>query len=281
MRFNARIAGLTAAVTLTGGAIAGVAAPVASASAAPGTGHAYGASAAVTLLPGVLGQGGLTVDTGLLARSSTAGPTTASVADVPLRGIIHARAITSSSESNSTDGTVKGYAAILDATLPVLGTAVGGTPSARVLRARCTSTTTQVTGASQIVGLDLGRLGTIPISGEPNQTIEVPQIAKIVLNEQHRDSDGSLTVTALHVSLLGGTLTNALGHGDIRLASVTCGLGSGGTTTTPPTTPGGGGEGGGGQTGDDGGNGGGQGSQVKVIPSGAPQTGDGTMAAFR
>lgn len=280
MRFNARIAGLTAAVTMTGGAIAWVAAPVASASAAPGTGHAYGAYAAVSLLPGVLGRGGLTVDTGTLARSSTDGPSSASVADVPLRGVVHAKAITSSSESSA--GTVRVTAAILDARLPVLAGAVGGTPSVRVLRAKCVGTGAGVTGSSEIAGLDLGRLGTIPISGKPNQTVDVPQLARIVVNEQHRAADGSLTVTALHVSLLGGRVTNALGHGDIRLASATCGRGSGGTTTTPPTTPEqpGGGDGGG-QTGGDNGGTGGNGSQVKVIPSGAPQTGDGTMAALR
>jgi hypothetical protein len=277
MRFNARIAGLAAMVTIVGGGVAWIAAPAASADAAPGTGHAYGAFATVDLLPGVITQDGLHLDTGALAASSTNGPATASVADVPLRGILHAKAITSSSGRTATTVTAK--AAIVDLQLPVLGAALGGVPSVRVLRAKCTGTGLTAAGSSEVAGVNLGRLGDIPITGAPNQTIEVPQVARIVINEQVRANDGSITVTALHVSLLGGSVTGKLGSGDLRLASATCGMGSGSTTnpptkptqpTLPPTrptvTP---------QAPT------GQGGQVHVVPQGAPQTGDGSLAAAR
>ena len=277
MRFNARLAVLAAMATIVGGGIAWLTAPAASAQAAPGTGHAYGAFAAVTLLPGVVTRDGLNLNTGALAESSTSGPANASVVDVPLRGVVTAQAITSSSARTAT--TVTTRAAIVDVRLPVLGAALGGTPSVQVLRAKCTGTGMGTAGSSEIAGVNLGRLGTIPVTGAPNQTIDVPQVARIVLNEQVKDLDGSLTVTALHVTLLGGSVTGKLGSGDIRLASATCGMGAG-TTTTPPTKPtvptppnkptvtpnapvGQGGH------------------QVRVVPAGAPQTGDGSLAAQR
>ncbi|TDP91835.1 choice-of-anchor P family protein [Labedaea rhizosphaerae] len=287
MRFNARLAGLAAMATVVGGGIAGVmgiTAPPASAQAAPGTGHAYGAYAAVTLLPGVLTRDGLNLDTGVLAPSSTSGPASASVVDVPLRGVVTAQAITSSTSRTAT--TVTARAAIVDLRLPVLAAALGGTPSVQVLRAKCTGTGMGTAGSSEIAGVNLGRLGTVPVTGAPNQTIDVPQVARIVLNEQVKDIDGSITVTALHVTLLGGSVTGKLGSGDIRLASATCGMGPGTTTppTTPPTVP---------STptvptppphqptvtpnapADQGGH------QVRVVPAGAPQTGDGSLAGRR
>lgn len=279
MRLNARIAALAAVATAATAGVGIAVAPLAAADAAPGTGSAFGASVSVTLLPGVLGPNGLTVDTGELAPSSSAGPTSNSVADVPLHGVVHARAI--SSKATNIDGRVNATAEILGASLPVLAPALGATPRADVLRARCTGTPDGVTGSSEVVGLNLGRLGTVPITGKPNQTIDVPQVLRVVINEQVRAADGSLTVTALHVRLLGGSATGRLGSGDIRLASATCGLGTSITPppTTPPTEPGGGGQGGGGQQGGGGAQGGG--GQVSVIPSGAPQTGDGTLADAR
>lgn len=281
MRFNARIAGLAAMVTVVGGGVASVAAPAASAEAAPGTGHAYGAFATVNLLPGVITRDGLNLNTGALAKSSTSGPANASVVDVPLRGVVTAQAITSSSSRTAT--TVTARAAIVDLRLPVLAAALGATPSVQVLRAKCTGTGMGTAGSSEIAALNLGRLGTVPVTGAANQTIDVPQIARIVINEQVKDNDGSLTVTALHVTLLGGSVTGKLGSGDVRLASVTCGMGSGTTipSSTPPTKP----------TVpapppnkptvtpnapvDQGGH------QVRVVPAGAPQTGDGSLAANR
>lgn len=285
MRFNARLAGLAATVTVVGGGLA-FAAPAASAQAAPGTGHAYGAFAAVKLLPGVITRDGLDLDTGVLAKSSTSGPATASVVDVPLRGVVNAQAITSSTDRTAT--TVSARAAIVDLRLPVLAAALGATPSVQVLRAKCTGTGMGSAGSSEIAGVSLGRLGNVPITGAPNQTIDVPQVARIVINEQVKDRDGSITVTALHVTLLGGSVTGKLGSGDIRLASATCGVGSGTPTipptippTTPPTTPT--------VPGpppnkptvtpnapiDQGAH------QVRVVPAGAPQTGDGSLADHR
>lgn len=261
------VVGIAAAGMLAAGAV-----PASAATAGPGEGSAYGASAQVNLLPGVLGSP-LSVKTGELAPSNTAGPTSASVVDAPLKGIVTAKAIESSAEHSSTTGGVTAQASIVDATLPVLAPATGGKiPQASVIKAQCQSTSDGVTGSSEIAGLDLGSLGKVPVSAPPNTTLGAKGIVQVIVNEQVRGSDGSLTVNALHIKLLGGQLTDALGNGDIVLSSATCGKATAVTQPTspkppassqpaPPASPGGG--------------------QVSVVPAGAPQTGDGTLADER
>ncbi|GAA3577909.1 choice-of-anchor P family protein [Amycolatopsis ultiminotia] len=262
---SALLRGRTVAVAVPALALLATVAPSAVADEAP-AGSAYGASASVSLLPGVLGDKGISVETGKLARSSTAGPESAQVVDVPLKGLITAKAISSSAKE---DGPVTAKAAIVDAALPVLAPLAGSTPKAGVISSECTSTPEGITASSKLVGLDLGKIGDLPVGTSPNQKIGVPGVLQVIVNEQIKHSDGSLTVNALHVKLLGGKKTGALGSGDIVLASATCAKVAG-TTTPPPTSPsrptspaqppaeGPG--------------------QVSVVPAGAPETGDGSLA---
>ncbi|GHF33654.1 hypothetical protein FHX82_005308 [Amycolatopsis bartoniae] len=247
-------------------ALLAAAVPAAAATGA-GEASAYGASATVSLLPGVLGAPGLTVDTGHLASSATGERASASVADAPLKGLVTAKVITSSAKHDTGTGEVDAKASVVDATLPVLAAVAGRTPAAEVITAQCTATSEGVTGSSQLADLDLGRLGTLPAGTGPNRELGVPGVVRVIVNEQVRHSDGSLTVNALHIKLLGGQLTGALGSGDVVLASATCGKATGPATTrttpTPTTQPPSGSSGGG---------------QVRVVPLGAPQTGDGSLA---
>jgi hypothetical protein len=231
-----------------------------------GAGSAYGASVDVHLLPNVLGPGGLAVSTGKLAASTTSGPTSASAVDAALRGLVTAKVITSSSHHNAGDGSVTANAAIVDAALPVLAPLAGGTPKASVISSQCHATGNGITGSSDLADLSLGRIGHISAS-TPNLTIGVPGVLKVVADEQIHHADGSLTVNALHITLLGSGPLNALGSGDIVLASSTCGPAT--TVSTPPTgpstpvspstptTP-----------------------EVHVVPAGAPETGDGSLATL-
>lgn len=233
----------------------------------PGSGSAYGADADVHLLPNVLGPGGLTVSTGKLAASSTSGPTSASVVDAALRGLVTAKVITSSSHHNADDGSVAENAAIVDATLPVLAPLAGSTPRASVISSQCHATSGGITGSSDLADLNLGRIGHISAS-TPNLTIGVPGVLKIVADEQIHHSDGSLTVNALHITLLGRGPLNALGSGDIVLASSTCGPAA--TVSTPPSTPSSPGNPTTAPTK----------PEVSVVPAGAPETGDGSLATL-
>ncbi|HEY2057247.1 MAG TPA: choice-of-anchor P family protein [Amycolatopsis sp.] len=258
---SALLRGRTFVVAAPALALLATSAPSAVAADSP-AGSAYGASASVSLLAGVLGDKGISVETGKLAPSSTDGPTSASVVDVPLKGLVTAKAVTSSAKQ--IDGPVQAKAAIVDATLPVLAPLAGSTPKASVISSECKSTADGITASSDLANLDLGRIGKLPVGSGPNQKIGVPGIVQVIVNEQIKHADGSLTVNALHVKLLGGTTLGALGSGDIVLASSTCGKVAPAVVTTPtaPAKPPAQGPG-----------------QVTVVPAGAPETGDGTLAA--
>ncbi|MDT8915437.1 choice-of-anchor P family protein [Amycolatopsis sp. PS_44_ISF1] len=265
---SALLRGRTFAVAAPALALLATAAPPAVAAASP-AGSAYGASASVSLLAGVLGDTGvlgdkgISVDTGKLAPSSTDGPTSASIVDVPLKGLVTAKAVTSSAKQDS-DRTIRSKAAIVDAALPVLAPLAGRTPKASVISSECKSTADGITASSDLANLDLGRIGELPAGTGANRKLGVPGVLQVIVNEQIKHSDGSLTVNALHVKLLGGETLGALGSGDIVLASSTCGKVAP-AVVTPPTTPvkppapGPG--------------------QVTIVPAGAPETGDGTLAA--
>ena len=77
--------------------------------------------------------------------------------------------------------------------------------------AECNGTTGKTTIA------DLRALGvpvTIPVT-EPNAKVEIPGVVSITANEQVKNADGTFTVNALHVNLLGQI--------DLTVASATCG----------------------------------------------------------
>lgn len=256
---SALLRGRTFVVAAPALALLATTAPSAVAADSP-AGSAYGASASVSLLAGVLGDKGISVETGKLAPSSTDGPTSASVVDVPLKGLVTAKAVTSSAKQDGA-GPVQAKAAIVDATLPVLAALAGSTPKASVISSECKSTADGITASSDLANLDLGRIGKLPVGTAPNQKIGVQGIVQVIVNEQIKHADGSLTVNALHVKLLGGTTLGALGSGDIVLASSTCGKVAPTAPTAPAKPPV-------------------QGpGQVTVVPAGAPETGDGTLAA--
>lgn len=248
----------------------------ASAGTSAGDGSAYGARASVSLLPGVIGKTGLTVDTGKIAASSTSGPTSAAVVRVPMKGVVTAKSISSSSKHDDSTGDVKSKASIVGARLDLLASLAGKAPTASVIKSECTSTADGITGDASLVNVDLGKLGKLPVHPDENTKLGVPGVVTVIANEHVKNDDGSLTVNALHIKLLGEGPTKALGSGDIVLSSSTCGKattpsGPGTGTPTPPSTstnpappstpapaPGGG--------------------QVSQVPSGAPETGDGSLA---
>lgn len=271
---SALLRGRTVAVAVPALALlAAAVAPPALAAEAP-AGSAYGASASVSLLPGVLGDKGITVDTGKIAPSSTAGPESAEVVNVPLKGLVTAKVISSSAKQNGSNGPVDAKASIVDAALPVLAPLAGSTPKARVISSECKSTPDGITASSELAGLDLGKIGKLPVSTKPNQKLGIDGVLQVIVNEQIKHSDGSLTVNALHIKLLGGDVTGALGKGDIVLASATCAKVAGNPTTPPTTQPTKPSEPGKPGTPPAEGPG-----QVTVVPVGAPETGDGSLAA--
>ena len=72
--------------------------------------------------------------------------------------------------------------------------------------------TATVSGTSSIVGGDVSGILSIPLPDHtaPNTVVSVPGVATIMLNRQTTASDGTLTVDAVYVKLLGHAQTLTL-----------------------------------------------------------------------
>jgi hypothetical protein len=210
----ARRGGLLAAVVASF-----VLAGAAPASAAPGDGSAYGVKVDVTLL------GQPAVHVGPLAAASTAGPATSTLANATVPGILTAGVIATEAKRDENSGAVTAKATTADVGLPLLKAALG-TVGVKVVEAVCTATQEGVKGSSTLADAKLGSVGAVDANPAPNTQIKVGlagiNIATVILNEQIKNKDGSLTVNALHVKLLGGVV-GTLGAGDVIVSSATCG----------------------------------------------------------
>ncbi|MEU5693194.1 choice-of-anchor P family protein [Actinosynnema sp. NPDC020468] len=193
-----------------------------SASAAPGDGSAYAARAT---LSGPLGVP--TVNLGPIAPADADGPTTGSLASLPANTLLSAGLATTSAVRDDSTGVVQSQATIKDVglTLGALGLSAGS------LDATCTATQSGNTGTSTFGSLVV--LGeTLAANPAPNtvRSVSVPgplgpiTIGSITLNEQTTNPDGSLTVNALHLRVLPGSIIGTLvGQGDVVFSSATCG----------------------------------------------------------
>ncbi len=210
MRRGGLLAAVVASVVLAGAAPAW---------AAPGDGSAYGVKVDVKLL------GRQAVQAGPLAAAATTGPTSSSLAKVDLPGVLTAGAVTTEAKRDEDSGAVTAKASTADVGLPLLKAALG-TVGIKLVEAVCTATQKGVEGSTKLVGANLGSVGAIDATPAANTQIKVGlgalDVATIVLNEQTKNKDGSLTVNAVHVKLLGEGL-NALGSGDVVVSSATCG----------------------------------------------------------
>ncbi|WIX79944.1 choice-of-anchor P family protein [Amycolatopsis carbonis] len=207
-----------------GGMLAAVVASIAlagavPASAAPGDGSAYGVNVDVKLL------GADAVKLGPLAAANTDGPTSNSTVSANAAGILTAGVINTSAVRDDNSGAVTAKASTADVGLPLLKAALGNV-GIKAVEAVCTATQEGVKGSSTLVGADLGSVGDVDSNPAPNTQIKVGlgpvNVATLILNEQIKNKDGSLTVNALHLKLLGGVV-GALGSGDVIVSSATCG----------------------------------------------------------
>ncbi|MFD9966240.1 choice-of-anchor P family protein [Amycolatopsis sp. NPDC058986] len=210
MRRSGLLAAVVASIALVGAAPA---------YAAPGDGSAYGVKVDVKLL-------GLdAVKAGPLAAANTNSPVQNSLAKVDLTGILTAGAINTEAKRDDNSGAVTAKASTADVGLPLLQKALG-TVGVKAVEAVCTATQKGVEGSTTLVGANLGSLGAVDSKPAANTQLKVGlgpvNVATIILNEQIKNPDGSLTVNGLHVKLLGEGL-DALGSGDVIVSSATCG----------------------------------------------------------
>lgn len=198
--------GLVAVATLAAGALP--------ASAAPGDGSAYGASASLSLLGGI---GPITA--GKFARASTDGPNDDSLASADVPSVLSLGVINTAAHRDGSTGQVDSSASTADVKVGLLA---GNPITAKLVAASCVATEKGVSGSSTLTDLKLGKLGKVDASPAPNTKVELPGVLSVTFNEQIDNSDGSLTVNAIHVRLLGGALSS-IGSGDVIVSSATCG----------------------------------------------------------
>jgi hypothetical protein len=74
--------------------------------------------------------------------------------------------------------------------------------TASFVRAQTQVTASGVNGYSEIYDLTFGGV-TVAVTGQANQTVTIPGVATLTINEQ-ATSSGAITVNALHLVLLGG-----------------------------------------------------------------------------
>ncbi|MFE2757069.1 choice-of-anchor P family protein [Actinosynnema sp. NPDC059335] len=197
-------------------AVAAMLLGAAPASAAPGDASSYGARLDLALPVG----GAVTA--GPFAAATADGPTTNTFAGLDVPQVVKSGVLTTSASRDDKTGAVTSRASTADVRLDLLRLALGDV-SAELVEAECSATQKGVTGTSTLAGLHLGRLGGLEAEPAANTTVDVDllgvDVAKLVLNEQVRNPDGSLTVNAFHLTLTGGEL----GGGDLVLSSATCG----------------------------------------------------------
>ena len=96
--------------------------------------------------------------------------------------------------------------------------------TATAVSSSCTfdSDTGKVTGTASITGGSVGALVPISLAANPapNTGVSVAGIADITLNKQVTAADGTLTVDAIYVSLLGSTQTLTIGESSCNAASL-------------------------------------------------------------
>lgn len=201
-------------------AVAALLAGVAPASAAPGGGSAYGVQVNVALLHTPA------VHAGPLAAASTSGPTTDSLATATVPGVITAGVVNTAATKDQNTGAVTATASTADVALPLLSAL--GKVGAKLIAAKCVATQSGETGSATLTHATLGSLGALDVSPAPNTVIAIAlpalgNVATLTLDEQIHHKDGSLTVNAFHLRLLGGPGVGGLGSGDVVISSATCG----------------------------------------------------------
>jgi hypothetical protein len=126
--------------------------------------------------------------------------------------------LTATTAGDPSTGTSSASATVdsLGVTLPL-----GNTLAVTGINSTCNATSTGATGSGLVAGLTLttalGTKTTIAVKTGVNSTASIAGLANITFNQQSTDTNGVLTVNALHITLLGGT------GADIIIGQAQCG----------------------------------------------------------
>lgn len=147
------------------------------------------------------------------ATPSSAYPTggTVTTAGIAVGPFASSATLTATTAGDPSTGTSSASATVeqLGVTLP-LGNSIALTG----INSTCNATPTGATGSGTIATGRVTLLGlpgiNLAANAGKNTTVSVPGVATIVLNQQSTDTNGVLTVNALHITLLGGAGANII-----------------------------------------------------------------------
>ncbi len=174
------------------------------------------ATGLIVTVPGVLN-----VQIGATGQLPSSGGsiTTAPILGVNLGGgAVLANVLPSS--TSGMNGTATSSAQVTDLGVNLIALDVSATVASSTATATCGPNGAMVSGSSVVTSLVVNGK-SITVTGAPNQTITIPLIGKVVINEQQTGSSGKgnkgMTVDALHITLLDGTanVIVAQSHADI------------------------------------------------------------------
>jgi hypothetical protein len=187
-------------VTAAGGLILSAALPAAAAS--PNRAYAASASGVVSISP--------------LGEATFPGTSPVSIANANIAGLLTTGVATATAGPASASETINNIGATLSALAGLTATSVTSSCSLNTNTGVVSGTATITNGAVAT------RLRTITLAANPsvNQTVRVLGIARITLNRQTTAADGTLTVTAIFISLLGSTQTLSIGTSVCNAASL-------------------------------------------------------------
>jgi hypothetical protein len=201
------LAKATASMSLACGIAVAAAGPALAAS--PNEAYAAQATGAISVSP--------------VAEATYPGTSPVTAVNANIAGLLSAGVITDTAGPTSAAASVANVGVTLAAATALLS-AVGLTADAVTSSCTFNSDTGQVTGTAAITNgaINGGGLTAITLSANPtiNSTVSVPLIATITLNRQTTAADGTLTVDAIYVSLLGGTQTLSIGTSVCNTASL-------------------------------------------------------------
>ena len=178
------------ALALAGGVLVATALPAAAAS----PNRAYGASA-----------GGL-ISHGPIGEATFPGTSPVTVANANITGLLTTGIVTDTAGPTSASSIVNNISAGLGKLVSLTAASVTSSCSFNTNTGKVTGTATITNG--KVTGLLPITLASNP---PPNTHVSVPGIASITLNRQTTALDGTLTVQAIHVSLIGSTQTLSIG----------------------------------------------------------------------
>jgi len=152
-------------------------------------------AAVLGFAPIVVGEAGPVSESGGAEESSVLSVSKDETGGLLSAEVVHASVVAQGKHSRA-------EASVASANLTVAGNAIQADLLRSQAEATCSGGQASASGSSEVAGLVIN--GTaIAVSGNPNQTVDVPGLLRVVINEQSGSASGNrsdITVNALHVT---------------------------------------------------------------------------------